>query len=58
MVAEVGNAAVLDKWILRKVWGVSMGKLVMGSLKSQSGQEPINYYRIVRRKGKKGFIDV
>ncbi len=58
MVAEVGNAAVVGKWILRRVWGVSVGKLVMGSLKSQTRWEPISYYRIVRSKGKKGFIDV
>ncbi len=58
MVAEVGNAAVLGKWISRKVWEVSVGKLVMGSLKSRTGWEPINYHRIVRSKGKKGFIDV
>ena len=56
--AEVGDAAVSGKWISQKVWGVSVGKLVMGSLKSRSGQEPINYYRIVRSKGKKGFINV
>jgi hypothetical protein len=58
VVAEVGDAAVLGKWISQKVWGVSVGKLVMGSLKSQTGWEPINYYRIVRSKGKKGYIDV
>jgi hypothetical protein len=34
------------------------GESVMGSLKSQTRWEPINYYRIVRSKGKKGFIDV
>ncbi len=38
--------------------GLSGGKLVMGSLKSQTRWEPINYYRIVRSKGKKGFIEV
>jgi hypothetical protein len=32
---------------------LSVGKLVMGSLKSQMRWEPINYYRIVRSKGKK-----
>jgi hypothetical protein len=58
VVAEVGNAAVSGKWISKKVWGVSVGKLVMGSLQSRTGWEPINYYRIVRSKGKKGFIDV
>ncbi len=58
VVAEVGNAAVLGKWIPRRVWGVSVGKLVMGSLKGQTRWEPINYYRIVRCKGKKGFINV
>ncbi len=58
MVAEVGDAAVLGKWILRKVWGVSVAKSVMGSLQSQMGWEPINFYRIVRSNGKKGFIDV
>jgi hypothetical protein len=47
------NAAVSGKWILQKVWGVSVGKLVMGSVKSQTRWEPINYYRIVRSKGKK-----
>jgi hypothetical protein len=34
--AEVGNAAVLGKWISRRVWGVSVGELVMGSLKRQT----------------------
>ncbi len=58
MVAEVGDADVSGKWILWKVWGVSVGKLVMGSLESQMGWEPVYYYRIVRSKGKKGFIDV
>jgi hypothetical protein len=33
-------------------------ELVMSSLKSQTRWGPINYYRIVRSKGKKGFIDV
>jgi hypothetical protein len=33
--------------------GLSVGKLVMDSLKSQTRLEPINYYRIVRSKGKK-----
>ncbi len=41
--AEVGNAAVLSNWILRRVWGVSVGKSVMGSLKRQTRWEPINY---------------
>ncbi len=58
MVAEVGNAAVLGEWVSRRVWGVSVGKLVMGSLKSQKRWEPINYYGIVRSKGKKCFIDI
>ncbi len=58
MVAEVGNSAVSGKWISWKVWGVSVGKSVMGSLKNQTGWEPIDYYWIVRNKGKKGFIDV
>jgi hypothetical protein len=53
VVAEVGDAAVLGKLISRKVWEVSVGKSVMGSLKSRTGWEPINYYRIVRSKGKK-----
>ncbi len=30
---EIGNAAVLGNWILQRVWGVSVGKSVMGSLK-------------------------
>jgi hypothetical protein len=34
------------------------GKLVMGSLKSRTRWEPVNYYKIVRSKEKKGFIDV
>jgi hypothetical protein len=38
--------------------GLSVGKLLMGSLKSQTWWELINYYRIVRNKVKKGFIDV
>jgi hypothetical protein len=38
--------------------GLSVGKLVMGSLKSRMRWKPINYYRIVRSKGKIGFIDV
>jgi hypothetical protein len=38
--------------------GLSVEKSVMGSLKSQMRWEPINYNRIVRSKGKKGFIDV
>jgi hypothetical protein len=58
VVAEVGNAAVLAKWISRRVWGVSVGKSVMGSLKSRTRWEPINYYSLVRSKGKKGFINV
>jgi hypothetical protein len=59
VIAEVGDAAVSSgKWISRKVWGVSVRKSVMGSLKSRTGWELINYYRIVRGKGKKGFIDV
>jgi hypothetical protein len=41
--AEVGDAAVLGNWILRRVWGVSVGKLVMGSLKRQTRWELINY---------------
>ncbi len=58
MVAEVGDAAVLGKLISRKVWGVSVGKLVIGMPQSQTRWEPINYYRVVRSKGEKGFIDV
>ncbi len=30
MAAEVGDAAVLGRWISRRVWGVSVGKLVIG----------------------------
>jgi hypothetical protein len=41
--AEVGNAAVLGNWISRRVKGVSVGKLVMGSLKRRTRWEPINY---------------
>ncbi len=41
--AEVDNAAVSGNWILRRVWGVSLGKSVMGSLKRQTRWEPINY---------------
>jgi hypothetical protein len=41
--AEVGNAAVLGKWISRRLWVVSVGKSVMGSLKRQMRWEPINY---------------
>jgi hypothetical protein len=52
------DAAVLGKWISRRVWGVSVGKSVMDSLKSQTRWEPINYHRIVRSKVKKGFIGV
>ncbi len=58
MFAEVGNAAVLGKWILQKMWGVSVGKLVIGVPQSQTRWEPINYYGVVISKGKKGFIDV
>ncbi len=58
MVAEVGNAAVLGKWISQSVWGVIVEKLEMGSLKRQRRWESIYYYRIVRCKGKKGFMDV
>jgi hypothetical protein len=31
--AEVGDADVLGNWISWRVWGVSVGKSVMGSLK-------------------------
>jgi hypothetical protein len=38
---EVGNAAVLGKWIPQRVWRVSVGKSVMGSLKRRMRWEPI-----------------
>ncbi len=41
--AEVGNAVVLCNWISLRVWEVSVGKPVMGSLKRQTRWEPINY---------------
>ncbi len=41
--AEVGDAAVSGNWILQRVWRVSVGKLVMGSLKRQTRWEPISY---------------
>jgi hypothetical protein len=33
--AEIVNAAVLG-WISRRMWGESVGRLVMGSLKRQT----------------------
>ncbi len=41
--AEVGNAPVSGKWILQRVWGVSVVELVMGILKRQTRWEPINH---------------
>jgi hypothetical protein len=41
--AEVGDAAVSGNWISQRVWGVSVGKSVMGSLKRQMRWKPINY---------------
>jgi hypothetical protein len=41
--AEVGDAAVSGNWISRRVWGVSVGKSVMGTLKRRTRWEPINY---------------
>jgi hypothetical protein len=36
LAVEVGNAAVLGNWILRRMWEVSVGKLVMGSLERRT----------------------
>jgi hypothetical protein len=43
MAIEVDNAAVLGDWVSQMMWRVSVGKLVMGSLKRQTRQELSNY---------------